>query len=179
MLGLGGVGKSSLTIQFISARFYEGYDPTMEDSYRKQVTVDGKDCVLSIFDTAGQEEFSGIRDQYLRTGDGFVLVFSLVEENSFNKVRPLYENILDVKDSEKVPIVLVGNKCDLTDQRQVPKEKAEALAKEIGCEYFETSAKNNHNVSQTFHQAVREVRKWKTEKGEPEDQQKKRKCIIV
>jgi len=181
MLGLGGVGKSSLTIQFISARFYEGYDPTMEDSYRKQVSVDGKDCVLSIFDTAGQEEFSGIRDQYLRTGDGFVLVFSIIELSSFEKIRTLYENILDVKDSEKVPIVLVGNKCDLVDQRKVPKDKGQALAKEISSEYFEASAKNNTNVAETFHQGVREIRKWKLEKRRSRrgSNKKRFKCLLL
>lgn len=93
----------------------------------------------------------------------------------------MYENILDVKDSEKVPIVLVGNKCDLVDQRKVSKEKAQGLATEIGCVYYETSAKNNTNVSETFHQVVREVRKWKQDKGEVEQPTGKKgmKCLLL
>merc|ERR1712137_1019186 len=98
LVGEGGVGKSCLTIQFISERFVEEYDPTMEDSYRKQVTVDGEECLLDIFDTAGQEDFSAVRDQYMRTGDGFLCVYSIILEPSFSAVVGFYQHILRVKD---------------------------------------------------------------------------------
>ena len=66
----GGVGKSALTIQLIQNHFVDEYDPTIEDSYRKQVVIDGETCLLDILDTAGQEEYSAMRDQYMRTGEG-------------------------------------------------------------------------------------------------------------
>merc|ERR1711991_711156 len=72
ILGDGGVGKSALTIQFVQNHFIEEYDPTIEDSYRKQVTIDHETCLLDILDTAGQEEYSAMRDQYMRTGEGFL-----------------------------------------------------------------------------------------------------------
>lgn len=68
VVGAGGVGKSALTIQLIQNHFVDEYDPTIEDSYRKQVVIDGETCLLDILDTAGQEEYSAMRDQYMRTG---------------------------------------------------------------------------------------------------------------
>eukprot|EP01115_Flamella_aegyptia_P005861 TRINITY_DN2465_c0_g1_i2.p1 TRINITY_DN2465_c0_g1~~TRINITY_DN2465_c0_g1_i2.p1 ORF type:complete len:192 (-),score=62.21 TRINITY_DN2465_c0_g1_i2:211-786(-) len=163
LVGLGGVGKSCLTIQFISNRFVDDYDPTLEDSYRKQVTVDGEDCVLDIFDTAGQEDFSAVRDQYMRTGDGFLCVYSITYAVSFNEVQTLHDHILRVKDTEKVPFVLVGNKCDLVSEREVPKEKGEELARELGCKFMECSAKTKINVTEAFHELVREIKRYKKE----------------
>jgi len=66
-IGTGAVGKSTLIIRFISDKFIEDYDPTLEDSYRKQFNVDGEECILDIFDTAGQENFAAVRDQYMKT----------------------------------------------------------------------------------------------------------------
>jgi len=68
VVGSGGVGKSAVTVRFIQGRFTEKYDPTIEDSYRKSVEVDGQACMYDIMDTAGQEEYSALRDQYMKTG---------------------------------------------------------------------------------------------------------------
>jgi len=184
LVGLGGVGKSCLTIQFISQRFVDDYDPTLEDSYRKQVTVDGEDCVLDIFDTAGQEDFSAVRDQYMRTGDGFLCVYSITYEVSFSEVQQLYDHILRVKDLDKVPFVLVGNKCDLESEREVPKEKGEEFAKEIQCKFMESSAKTKVNVTEAFHELVREIKRWRLTHGKPEEKEKEKKkakksCLIL
>ena len=83
-----------------------------------QVVIDGETCLLDILDTAGQEEYSAMGDQYMRTGEGFLLVFAVDDAKSFNKVAHCREQIRRVKDSDDVPIVLVGNKCDLR-QRNV------------------------------------------------------------
>jgi len=181
LVGLGGVGKSCLTIQFISQRFVDDYDPTLEDSYRKQVTVDGEECILDIFDTAGQEDFSAVRDQYMRTGDGFLCVYSITYAVSFNEVQTLHDHILRVKDAEKVPFVLVGNKCDLESEREVPKEKGEELAREIGCKFMESSAKTKVNVAEAFHELVREIKRWRKESGKEEgtEEKKKRRCLLL
>merc|ERR1712100_296179 len=118
LVGVGGVGKSCLTIQFIADRFVEDYDPTLEDSYRKQLTVDNEDYLLDIFDTAGQEDFSAVRDQYMRTGDGFLCVYSVTLRTSFEEVSNFHEHILQVKDLDYVPFIMVGNKCDLEADRR-------------------------------------------------------------
>ena len=101
-LSAGGVGKSALTIQLIQNHFVDEYDPTIEDSYRKQVVIDGETCLLDILDTAGQEEYSAMRDQYMRTGEGFLLVFAVNNAKSFEDISQYREQIKRVKDAEEV-----------------------------------------------------------------------------
>ena len=101
----GGVGKSALTIQLIQNHFVDEYDPTIEDSYRKQVVIDGETCLLDILDTAGQEEYSAMRDQYMRTGEGFLIVFAVNNAKSFEDITAYREQIKRVKDAEEVRIV--------------------------------------------------------------------------
>ena len=86
--------------------FVEKYDPTIEDSYRKQVEVDGQQCMLEILDTAGTEQFTAMRDLYMKSGQGFLLVFSITSMVTLTDLQELREQILRVKDSDNV-------KCDI------------------------------------------------------------------
>ena len=97
VLGSGGVGKSALTVQFVSGHFMEKYDPTIEDFYRKEIEVDSTPCVLEILDTAGTEQFASMRDLYIKNGQGFVLVYSITAQSTFNDLQDLREQILRVK----------------------------------------------------------------------------------
>ena len=108
VVGAGGVGKSALTIQLIQNHFVDEYDPTIEDSYRKQVVIDGETCLLDILDTAGQEEYSAMRDQYMRTGEGFLIVFAVNNAKSFEDITAYREQIKRVKDAEEVRPVLIS-----------------------------------------------------------------------
>uniref|UniRef100_UPI003AAE17F3 ras-related protein R-Ras n=1 Tax=Centroberyx gerrardi TaxID=166262 RepID=UPI003AAE17F3 len=117
VVGGGGVGKSALTIQFIQSYFVSDYDPTIEDSYTKICTVDGKETRLDILDTAGQEEFGAMREQYMRSGEGFLLVFALNDSGSYHEIQKFHTQILRVKDRDDFPMVLVGNKADLEQHR--------------------------------------------------------------
>ena len=83
MVGSGGVGKSALTLQFMYDEFVEDYEPTKADSYRKKVVLDGEEVQIDILDTAGQEDYAAIRDNYFRSGEGFLCVFSITEDESF------------------------------------------------------------------------------------------------
>jgi small GTP-binding protein len=177
VVGDGGVGKSALTIQLIQNQFVEEYDPTIEDSYRKQVLIDGETCLLDILDTAGQEEYSAMRDQYMRTGEGFLLVFALNELKSFENIQNYREQIRRVKDSDEVPMVLVGNKCDLAQRAMAQRSVAE-LARSFGIPYEETSAKTRVGVDDAFHALVREIRKHR-EKQTSKPKRKRTKCTIV
>jgi len=159
LVGVGGVGKSALTISFVSNVWVPEYDPTIEDSHRKQVSVDDMVSMLDILDTAGQEEYASMQDQWFRTGHGFVVVYSIVNKKSFSEITPLVEKIRRIKDSDRVPMILCGNKCDLEAERIVKKQEGEALAKQFGCPFFETSAKNHINVDESFRELVREVRR--------------------
>jgi GTPase KRas protein len=159
VVGSGGVGKSALTISFVQNHFIEEYDPTIEDSYRKQVAVDEEPCFLNILDTAGQEEYSAMRDQYMRTGQGFLLVFALTTRSTFEEVPALRSHILQVKDCDQVPLVLVGNKSDLVDLQQVSPQEASDLARSFGVPFLPSSAKTRLNVDECFFDLVREIRK--------------------
>jgi small GTP-binding protein len=158
VLGSGGVGKSALTVQFVQGIFVEKYDPTIEDSYRKQVEIDGQQCMLEILDTAGTEQFTAMRDLYMKNGQGFVLVYSITSQSTFNDLSDLREQILRVKDRDDVPMCLVGNKCDLEDERVVGKDMGKALAQNFcNCTFMETSAKHKINVNEIFLDLVRQI----------------------
>jgi len=176
VLGAGGVGKSALTVQFTQNVFITRYDPTIEDSYRKIVEVDEEQAILEILDTAGTEQFTAMRDLYMKGGDGFVLVYSVIASSTVNEVVDLHEVILKVKDRDFVPIVLVGNKCDLEEQRQVSFLQGEQMAKQFKCKYLETSALTRKNVDEIFYELVRSIRKTKLHKS---DKRKHKHCTLL
>ncbi|GMF02346.1 unnamed protein product [Ambrosiozyma monospora] len=151
------VGKSALTIRLTQSEFANEYDPTIEDSYKHYCKINGIDSSLDILDTAGQEEYSSMRDLYMKTGEGFLLVFSLNEYHTFEEITTFYNQIMRVKGEQVsfVPMILVGNKNDLVDERQVSQEEAINFAKRIGCAYIETSAKTGQNVTEAFHNLVK------------------------
>jgi len=181
VVGSGGVGKSALTVRFIQGNFIEKYDPTIEDSYRKQVEIDNLACLLDIMDTAGQEEYSALRDQYMKTGQGFVLVYSITSLTSFETTQKLRTSILRIKeDTPDIPIILVGNKCDLEDERNISKEQGKALAEKFGTPFMETSAKANLYVNDVFFTLVRLINKWRDAHPELNASKKKKKgCLIL
>ena len=157
MLGSGAVGKSAITVQMVSGHFLSSYDPTIEDSYRTTININNKDIILNIIDTAGQEEFYALRDQYMRSGDGYIIVFSITSVTSFLEVTAIKEQlnmVLDVDNNTLIPIILVGNKCDLEEYRQVQSSDAQRLAEEWRVKYFETSAKNKTNINRIFEELV-------------------------
>lgn len=172
VVGSGGVGKSALVIQIVQNHFVDEYDPTIEDSYRKQVVIDNETCLLDILDTAGQEEYSAMRDQYMRTGEGFLLVFAVNNSKSFEDISMYREQIKRVKDSDDVPMVLVGNKCDLTVQT-IDMNAATGLAKGYGIPFVPTSAKTRIGVDDAFYTLVREIRKERERRGKNKRKDKK------
>ncbi|KAK2148622.1 hypothetical protein LSH36_488g01004 [Paralvinella palmiformis] len=116
-------------------------------------------CYVSFFlDTAGQEEFSAMREQYMRSGEGFLLVFSVIDRQSFEEIYKFHKQILRVKDRDEFPMVLVGNKADLDPQRVISTEEGLELARQLNIKYIEASAKIRMNVDQSFHELVRIVR---------------------
>ncbi len=92
------------------------------DSYRKQCMIDDEVALLDVLDTAGQEEYSAMREQYMRTGEGFLLVYSIASRQTFEEIVTFQNQILRVKDKDYFPMIVVGNKCDLEGERQVAKQ---------------------------------------------------------
>ena len=159
VLGEGGVGKSAVTVQLTQNHFIVDYDPTIENSYRKQLMVDDVLATLDILDTAGQEEYAVMRHQYIRQGQGFALVYSVASRDTFESMGDFYEQIMDVKGGDKPAILLLANKVDLPpEERQVSNEDGQALAKKLNMTYFETSAKERINIDESFSELIRQIR---------------------
>lgn len=157
VLGSGGVGKSALTVKFVSGAFVEKYDPTIEDFYRKEIEVDGAPSVLEILDTAGTEQFASMRDLYIKNGQGFIVVYSITSLQTFQDIKTMKEQIARVKGTDRVPMLLVGNKSDLAHQREVHASEGQSLAQVWGCPFLESSAKITQNVNEVFIEIVREM----------------------
>ncbi|APA11004.1 hypothetical protein sscle_07g057740 [Sclerotinia sclerotiorum 1980 UF-70] len=169
VLGAGGVGKSCLTAQFVQNIWIESYDPTIEDSYRKIIEVDGRQCMLEILDTAGTEQFTAMRELYMKTGQGFLLVFSITSQSSLNELSELRETIIRIKDDENVPIVIVGNKSDLEQDRMVSRQVAFNISQSWGnAPYYETSARRRANVDEVFIDLCRQIIRRDNNRSTPE-----------
>eukprot|EP00727_Mastigamoeba_balamuthi_P000399 m51a1_g10356 putative ras gtpase (201) ;mRNA; f:29146-30200 len=185
IVGEGGVGKTAITLQLTSSHFVRDYDPTIENSYRKMMTVEGGLCMLDILDTAGQEEYSAMRDQYLRTGDGFVFVFSVTDRKSFESVKGLHSTVRRVQPyRESYPCVVLANKVDLVEERDVTSSEGAFLAKSLSAPYLEVSAKTRTNIEEGFCACVREIRKQQLSKCPGGAQaktyrRKKSSCLIL
>ncbi|XP_036701969.1 GTPase HRas-like [Balaenoptera musculus] len=170
VVGARGVGKSALTIQLTQSHFVDEYHPTVEDSHRKQVVIDGETCLPGILDTVGQEEYSAMRAQHMRTREGFLCLPSttpsLSRTRSFEDIRQYREQIEWVKESDDMPRVLLGNKCDLATC-SVECRQAQDLARSYGVLYMETSAKKCQGVEDAFYKLEFKSRQHKASKLSP------------
>lgn len=101
----------------------------------------------------------------MRTGDGFLCVYSITLQSSFDEAISLHDHILRVKDSDEVPFVLVGNKCDLEEDREISYDKGLNLSKELKCPFLEASAKTRHNVVEAFETLVKEIKMFRNQKS--------------
>jgi len=170
VMGDGAVGKSCLTLQFTRKQFIEDYDPTIEDAYRKSWDVDGHNVTLDILDTAGQEEYDSMRAFHIQGGAGFVCVYSITSMDSYKRIITILKEIRRLKDKERFPTILVGNKADLEDKREVETELGQQLADEFNTDFLETSAKHGQNVDEVFVLLVRFIRNetgWQPRKSKP------------
>ncbi len=114
---------------------------------------------LNITDFSGQLEYSELWAQHISTCDCILLIYSITSRLSFQEIRTFQEHICRIRNDEHLAFVLVGNKCDLAYEREVSSTEGYDLANEIGCPFFEASAKQRVNVDETFHEAVRETRR--------------------
>merc|ERR1712113_1226040 len=103
---------------------------------------------------------SAMREQYMRSGEGFLLVFSLADRTSYEEVYKFHKQVLRVKDRDEFPMLIVGNKADMDRHRQVSTADCEDMAKQLKTPFIECSAKNRMNVDQAFHELVRLIRRF-------------------
>ena len=112
---------------------------------------------MEILDTAGEEDFQNMMDMWISFGDGFLLVFAINDKNTFEAVKAKYNRILKGKHGVKCPILLIGNKVDLEDEREVTFNEAKHLADSWGIGYLETSAKTNFNCKEAFEKLAQKI----------------------
>uniref|UniRef100_A0A6B2LL49 Uncharacterized protein n=1 Tax=Arcella intermedia TaxID=1963864 RepID=A0A6B2LL49_9EUKA len=155
------------------------YDPTIEDSFRKRVTIDGETGLLDIMDTAcclsNQEDYSPQRDHYMRTCEGVLLIYSITSLASFEEIKNWREHILRLRDTTTFPMVLCGNKSDLAPSRQITPSEGTTLAQTWHLPFFETSALSRTNVEESFYTLVREIKKSR----EPPARRQKGGCLLL
>ena len=164
VMGSGGVGKSALTLRFVSGNFVESYDPTVEDYYRKQIELEQSQVTLEILDTAGTEQFGSLRDIYIKNGQGFIIVYSIIDPQTFHDIHVMKGQIERVKGESIVALGLVGNKADKVAERSVTTREGEVLANTWKCSFYETSAKSNTNVEEAFMDIARRIYKLSNSK---------------
>lgn len=153
------MGKSSIVNVFIRNAFISdsAYMPTIIDSFRTQIMVEGESCLLEIIDTAGDALYSSLTEDQLKKGDGFLCVFGVNDGDSFEQTNTLIKKVHLVKRNNPA-ILLVGNKCDEATERKVDSIRGEARASHYGIPYVETSALNGINIKEAFSLVVRLIR---------------------
>jgi GTPase KRas protein len=156
-------------------KFVEGYDHIFEHSYRKIAEIDGVRCLVEVLDTAGQEEYTALRDQWIRDGEGFVILYGIGNRSSFTRAQRFHSQIARVKQSadsfeiqlgqisqRKTPIILVGHnyaKGSGQVDREVSAAEGLSLSRELECDFMEVSAKNGTNVKKVIIDLVRMIRR--------------------
>ena len=157
-LGNSATGKSSIICRFNDNKFPELIVPTIGSAQcDKEITLNEKKFSLRIDDTAGQEVYHGISPLFIRNADGVLLIFDVTERDSFKNGIPRMKKLLDRYLDDSASIILVGNKVDAGDKREVTRKQAEELAANLGVRYFETSAKTGKNIQKVFEELANEI----------------------
>ncbi|XP_027870385.1 ras-related protein Rab-8B [Xiphophorus couchianus] len=157
LIGDSGVGKTCLLFRFSEDAFNTTFISTIGIDFKiRTVELDGKKIKLQIWDTAGQERFRTITTAYYRGAMGIMLVYDITNEKSFDNIRNWIRNI-EEHASADVEKMILGNKCDMNDKRQVSKERGEKLAIDYGIKFLETSAKSSINVEEGFLTLARDI----------------------
>lgn len=161
IVGDSGVGKSTMLIRFVDEKFVSDYNATIGVDYRiKTVRVqqDGhrKVVKLSIWDSAGQEQYNSIAQSYYRGSQGILVLYDTTSRESFENLQNWLDRIYSDA-GESVIRIMIGTKSDLVDQRKVSTDEAEHFAKERGIIFLETSSKNGENVERAFVSLTQEM----------------------
>ncbi|CAN6475597.1 unnamed protein product [Victoria cruziana] len=159
LIGDSSVGKSCLLLRFADDSYVDSYISTIGVDFKiRTMELDGKTIKLQIWDTAGQERFRTITSSYYRGAHGIIIVYDVTEKESFNNVKQ-WLNEIDRYASDTVCKLLVGNKCDLVNEKVIETQTAKAFADELGIPFLETSAKDSINVEKAFVTMAAEIKK--------------------
>ncbi|XP_032646238.1 ras-related protein Rab-3D [Chelonoidis abingdonii] len=154
IIGNSSVGKTSFLFRYADDSFTSAFVSTVGIDFKvKTVYRNEKRVKLQIWDTAGQERYRTITTAYYRGAMGFLLMYDIANQDSFNALQD-WATQIKTYSWDNAQVILVGNKCDLEDDRVVATEDGKRLADELGFEFFEASAKDNINVKQVFERLV-------------------------
>ena len=149
-IGDTGVGKSCLLLQFTDQRFNPDHDLTIGVEFgTRSISINDVTIKLQIWDTAGQETFKSIARSYYRNAAGALLVYDITRRDTFINISSWLKEAKSYSSSD-ISIIIVGNKCDLENKRQVSIDEGQRIAKEYGLMFIETSAKTPVNVQDAF-----------------------------
>ncbi|PKY00973.1 ras-like protein Ras1 [Aspergillus campestris IBT 28561] len=192
VIGDEAVGKSALIIRLCLDHFPESHAPTADDTIRKPAVIDNKSCLVNIIDTAGRDEYASQLEEWMSHGDAFLLAYDVTSRASFDHVIKYYNQVRRMKlgrglaklssgqmlfrSPHGVSMVLVGNKIDMAESREVSTEEGRRRAASLGCGYAETSAKENVNVEEPFVMAVRWLRQRRRPDSGDDEHAKKSGC---
>ena len=155
-LGESGVGKTCILRRFVENKFLKNHLATIGIDFRaKTIPINGYEVKLKIWDTAGEERFRNITNQYYKGADGIILVFDLTNFDTMNKIRDWYNQIKNNTSSNDIGLVLVANKSDL--KREVSNEECLNLSKELNIQLYETSALTGEGVNEIFEYITQEI----------------------
>ena len=169
MIGDSGVGKSCILLRFADDKFNENFYATIGVDFRfKNITVDNKSVKLQIvrkiiiliniiqWDTAGQERFKTITSAYYRGAHGILIVYDVSDKKSFNHIKDWLEDINKYTDNNPIKLI-IGNKCDLVNEKQVTEEDKKMLKKQTGIDIIETSAKNSFKITEAMEMITKKL----------------------
>ena len=189
-LGEGQVGKTSIIYRYIDDTFTSNYLATIgiDSKFKKIKLASGEEIKVKILDTAGQERFQSIAANYIKKADGIVFVYDITKAYTFTNLEKWLSNIDEVANDK--PCLLIGNKSDMNDKREVSKEEGMEFTKKFKKEthFYETSCKTGENVDKAINDLVNQIYSkslgneqdkcgLQLEKGSKnDDKNKKRKC---
>ena len=159
IVGDSGVGKTNIMSKYLKNEFHEDSKATVGVEFgSKQFNIQGHQVKAQIWDTAGQERYKAITSAYYKGAKGAFIVYDISRKNTFDSISRWVSDITATAD-KKITLILIGNKSDLEDQRQVTKEQGEEKAKEFGLAFLETSASSGDNLEKAFSLMINEVYK--------------------
>ena len=179
IIGDSSVGKTSLISRYANGTFKEEYLATVGlDYYTKNEIIDNKTIQIKLWDTAGQERFKSLTQNYFRNAEGVLLVYDVTSTESFDNLKYWISSIKDnMKQQDmNIPLIIIGNKIDMEDSREIIKENAEKFAGENNYKYFETSAKTGAGVDDAIRELVNQVLK---QTGSDEQKQSRNNSVQI
>ncbi|EDV28205.1 GTP-binding protein Rheb [Trichoplax sp. H2] len=176
VLGFRQVGKSSLIIQLVDNQFVASYDPTIGGSFEHTIKHRGIEYRTTIVDTAGQDEYAVLPQSYFMDIHGYILVYSITSNKSFEVVKDVREKLLDMTGTTHVPMILVGNKSDLHMERVISSEDGKKLANSWNATFVESTAKSHESAIQVFLGALEEIERVE---GRLQGGQKGGDCTLI